>query len=117
METKESKKGKNIISRVDKGNFILERRGVKVEIEKDGKKESKVLEYDLKLPKTLKDAKEIYGEELFLKAGIATLRTDNDDSVRNSGKPESEVKKFASEYKNASEAAKAQIKAILDGKA
>jgi len=41
----------------------------------------KEIVYDLKIPKTIESAIQIYGEAYFLSAVIATLRTDSDDQV------------------------------------
>ncbi len=100
---------RNILSTSDEGDFILERRRVF----RNGMKEPK--EYDLKLPKTLEAARKIYGEAAFLKAGNATLRTDNDDAVEKEGKPISEATMIGKAIKGVSPEALEAIKRILKG--
>lgn len=105
----EKKKGKNIISRTDAGDHIVEKRKVL----RRGMKEA--VEYDLKIPKTPAAAETLYGAGYFLSAFIATLRTDSDDQVEAGGKPASEGKAIKTAYASADEVRKAIVKKILRG--
>jgi len=103
----EKKLGKNILSRVDKGDHVEEERRV------DRNGMEKVLTYSLKIPKTLESAKKLYGEAYCLTAFIATLRTDSDDAVERQGKPASEDKALRAAIKAASPEKKARALAML----
>ena len=104
----EKKLGKNILSRIDKGDHVEEERRV------DRNGMEKVLTYSLKIPKTLESAKKLYGEAYCLTAFIATLRTDSDDAVERQGKPASEDKAIRTAIKGASPEIKAQVLALLN---
>jgi chaperonin GroEL (HSP60 family) len=106
-EAKKNGRGKNVVSEKDMGDYILQTRRV----ERRGMTEPK--EYDLKIPKTEKAWEAIYGAGSLLSKGIASLKTENDDSVEQSGKPISEDQKIKAGFKTATEEQKAQIAKIL----
>lgn len=103
------KKGKNIISREDKGTFIIEKRKVM----RNGMKAEII--YDLKLPKSLKAGAELYGDAAYNALAIASLRTENDDAIEASGKPASESKAIVAGFKSASAETQEKIRKLLMG--
>ena len=104
----EKKLGKNILSRIDKGDHVEEMRRV------DRDDMEKALTYSLKIPKTLESAKKLYGEAYCLQSFIATLRTDSDDAIERQGKPAAEDKAIRTAIKGASPEIKAQVLALLN---
>lgn len=98
---------RNILGTKDMGDYILESR----KVFRKGMKE--VGYWSLKMPKTMAAAESIYGSACFLKAGIATLRTDGDDRIEKGQKPASEESKLKSDIKGASPEAMEAIKAML----
>lgn len=108
MEEEKKKKGsKNVVSEIDKGDHVLQRRRV------DREGMTSAIEYDLKIPKTSKSFLEIYGEGELIRLAVASLKTENDDAIETSGKPISEDKKFKTAYKSATATQKAEIAKIL----
>jgi hypothetical protein len=108
-ENGKERKGKNIISRIDKGDYIEEKRKVqRAGMEKE-------IVYDLKIPKSLASAKTFYGEDFSLALLIASLRTENDDSMEKSGKPASAAKILKKVYDEASDERKSLFVKILKG--
>lgn len=107
METEKKKKGKNVVSETDKGDHILQRRRV----DREGMLSPQ--EYDLKIPKSLQSAEAIYGEMGWLRMGIATLKTENDDAIETSGKPVSQDKALKTAIQGASDKQREEIAKIL----
>ena len=103
------KRGRNIISRTDRGTYIEEKRRIAI------KETGGVIDYDLKIGKTLGDASAIYGEAYVLSSHIASLRTDSDDDVRSSGKPASEDKALKAAFKVAPADRKLLARKVLSG--
>lgn len=106
-EEETQKRKKNILSQEDKGDYILEKRAVK----RASMKEE--LFWELKKPKTFQAAQRLYGDD-FLRAGIASLRTEGDDLLARENVPLSQEKQIAKRAKGASPEALAKIQALLE---
>ena len=110
-ESAGSGKKKNVISEIDKGDYILQKRQVQRKI---GGKLMEPKIYDLKIPKSTKAFAEIYGTEKFLKLAIASLKTEYDDaqmpSSANAMPPE--IKELKARVKNDPDLL-ARIRAIM----
>lgn len=88
--------GKNVVSEVDRGDFIEMKR----KVSRNGM--TGAIEYTLKIPKTLKWAIAEMGETESLRLLVASLKTENDDAVKRSGTPISEDKAIKALLKTAS---------------
>lgn len=101
------KKGKNVMSEKDMGDYILQRRRV------DRKGMIEPIEYDLKIPKTVEAWEKLYSKGDLLDKGVASLKTENDDAIEQSGSPMTEEKMVKKNLKGASSDALKAIEKIL----
>lgn len=101
------KKGKNVLEEKDFADYVLQKRHVEREGMHNG------IDYDLKIPKNANSFIKIYGEGELLRMAIASLKTENDDAIEQSGKPLSLDKAFRSAFKVATAEKRKEIAKML----
>jgi hypothetical protein len=111
QKRREKKMGKKIgtIVRED-DQFAYERRLV------DRAGMTKPVEYELAIPKSIESFISKYGKDELLRMAIATLKTESDDRIAESGKPLTAIDLLKRKVKTMDEETARRYLAILEGK-